>query len=329
MDRPLKSSTELEKRGEGYLVAFLKSALGVAFGFALGFLAIRWTGVSREDLFAKLSSAEPIRIFLGILGGFILTCTQAVRWQAILRGVAPIAFWTIFQSKLVGYAANSVLPARLGDFVRIEFVATLTGAPRSKILATGVTDLWFDKIGWVLTFCIAYFVAPMPSWVLQAMSVMGALILAVGATLVLLAKWKTTPKPGSILARFREGLDQPNFGKLFLNQLWLSPLSWIWETLLITFVAKAFGIDLNFAQAFAVLTAFNISMVVPIPANAGAFEVAATYALTKFGIAPDRAVAFSLIYHLMLLIPGVTAGATIFGMKTGKFKFFRLARGNS
>lgn len=321
-----KFPSDPEKRSAGYLAALLKSALGVAFGFGLGFLAIRWTGVSREDLFSKLSAADPLRIFFGILGGFVLTATQAIRWRAILRGVAPIAFWTVFQSKLVGYAANSVLPARLGDVVRIEFIATITGAPRSKIFATGVMDLWFDKIGWVVTFCIAYFVAPMPDWILKAVAVMGLFIIGVGFSLVLLARWKTQSKLGLLLARFRAGLDQPNYGKLFLNQLYLSPLSWIWESLLITFVAKGFGIDLNFAQAFVVLTAFNVSMVVPIPANAGAFEVAATYALTKFGFAPDRAIAFSLIYHLILLIPGVTAGATIFGMKTGQFKFFRRVR---
>ncbi len=320
----LENSKELKKENGRLQVSFLKGVLGILFGFALGFLVLRWTGVSRSDLLAKVALADPTRIILGVFGGFILTCTQAIRWQAILRGIAPtVRFSTIFQSKLVGYAANSVLPARLGDLVRIEFVSTITGVPRTKILATGVTDLWFDKLGWILTFGIAYFVAPMPEWVLKAMSIMGALIFGSGGALLLLSKWKKKSSPDSILGKFREGLDQPHFGKLFIQQLWLSPLSWIWESLLILFVAKAFEIDLNFAQAFAVLTAFNISMVVPIPANAGVFEAAATYALTAFGVEADRAVAFSLIYHLVLLIPGVTVGATIFGVKTGQFKFFR------
>ena len=325
MDQAPKLDSITEEKKGGLLGAFVKSAFGVAFGVGLAFLAIRWTGVSKEDLLSKLASAEPLRIFLAIFGGFILTASQAVRWRAILQGVAPVRFWTVFQSKLVGYAANSVLPARLGDLVRIEFVSTITNVPRSKILATGITDLWFDKIGWVITFLIAYLVAPMPDWVLKAMLVMGSLILLVGSVLYAASRWKAQPKPGTILARFREGLDQPHLGKLFLHQLWLSPLSWCWETLLITFVARAFGIELNFSQAFAVLTAFYISMVVPIPANAGAFEVAATYALTAFGISADRAIAFALIYHLILLIPGVAVGAAIFGTQTGKFKFFRRA----
>ncbi len=297
-----------------------KTILGLVIGIGIATVAVRATGVSREGILANLAIADPLRIALGMLGGLVLTAAQAVRWRAILRGIHPVRYWTVYQSKLVGYAANSILPGRLGDLIRVEFVSAITKVPRSKILATGITDLWFDKIGWIVTFGIAYLVAPMPDWLLKAMAVMGALIVVVGGLLYFLSRGKTGD---TVLGRFREGLEQPNFGRLFLHQLWLSPLSWIWETLLILFVASAFQIPLNFGQAFAVLTAFNVSMVVPIPANAGAFEVAATYALKGFGVDPDRALAFSLIYHLMLLLPGVTLGALFFSAHGGKFEFAR------
>jgi uncharacterized membrane protein YbhN (UPF0104 family) len=299
---------------------FAKTALGLLIGVGIAVFAVRATGVSREGILANLAIASPWKIALGMLGGFVLSAAQAVRWRAILNGIYPVRYFTVFQSKLVGYAANSILPGRLGDLVRIEFVSAITKIPRSKVLATGITDLWFDKIGWILTFGIAYFIAPMPDWVLKAMGVMGALILIVGGVLFFLSRGKSGD---TVLGRFREGLDQPNFGRLCLQQLWLSPLSWIWETLLILFVASAFGIPLNFAQSFAVLTALNVSMVVPIPANAGMFEIASTYALKEFGVAPDQALAFSLIYHLMLLIPGVLVGAIFFSQQGGKFEFAR------
>lgn len=323
MRTPINKRTKRAPKSSPYLLGFTKSAVGIVCGFGLGFLIIRWMGVSREELFASLASAHPLRIFLGVLGGFALICSQALRWRAVLNGVASVRFATVFQSKLVGYAANSVLPARLGDFVRMEFVSAITGVPRSKVLATGITDLWFDKVGWVLTFGIAYFIAPMPDWTLTAMSIMSGLILVIGASLLFFSRWKSDVKPGSVLARFREGLDHPNLGMLFFKQLWLSPLSWVVESLLLIFIAGAFHINLDFSQAFAVLTAYNISMVIPIPANAGTFEIAMSYALTAFGVRPEQAVAFSLVYHLMLLIPGVAAGAAIFGLKTGSFKFFR------
>jgi uncharacterized protein (TIRG00374 family) len=325
--------------GGGIASAFVKSALAVVVGIGLAALAVRSTGVSMDALLEQLGRAKLGRVLLGVLGGFVLTATQAVRWRAVLRGIAPVRFWTVFQSKLVGYAANCVLPARLGDLVRIDFVASITGVSRAKILATGLTDLWFDKIGWVLAFAVAWFVAPMPEWVMKAMTIMGILILAVGGALLAASRMSfrvDPPPPGvassvamvegarllagwkALLLRFREGLDQPKLGSLLLSMIWLAPLSWCWESLLIQFVGGAFGFELNFAQAFAVLTAFNLSMVVPIPGNAGAFEVAAVFALRAFGVQPDQALAFSLVYHLMLLIPGVIAGTTIFGLKGGK-----------
>lgn len=304
--------------------SFAKTIAGLVIGLTIAGLAIRATGVSWVGIRENLTLVNPGRIALGALGGFVLFAAQAVRWREILRGIYPtVQYWTVFQSKLVGYAANSILPARLGDLVRVEFVSAVTGVPRGKVLATGITDLWFDKIGWVLTFIIAYFVAPMPDWVVKAMLVMSALIFLVGGILYFLSRGQNRD---TVLGRFRQGLDQPNFGRLCLSQLWLSPLSWIWEALLIIFVASALDIPLNFAQAFAVLTAFNLSMVVPIPANAGAFEVAATYALKAFGIAPERAVAFALIYHLMLLIPGVIAGALAFSANSDHFDFAGILR---
>jgi uncharacterized protein (TIRG00374 family) len=319
------------EKPESLTSAFLKSGIAVLVGIGMATLAIHWTGVSAADLLENLSKADLSRILLGAVGTFVLTASQAVRWQAVLRGITPVRFNTVFQSKLVGYAANCILPARLGDLVRIEFMSSMTGVARAKILATGITDLWFDKIGWILTFGIAYYIAPMPDWVTKAMTVMGVLILGIGTALVLLSRMPIdrTQKLSSwkeLLLRFREGLEQPRMARLFVLQLFLSPLSWCWETLLIQFVGTAFGFDLNFAQAFAVLTAFNISMVVPIPGNAGAFEVAATFALRAFGVPADQALAFSVLYHLMFLIPGIVVGTTIFGLKSGKIQVLQSIR---
>jgi uncharacterized membrane protein YbhN (UPF0104 family) len=298
-----------------------KTLVGLVIGVGIATFAIHATGVSWTGIRANFAIADPVRIAIAFLiGGYGLSAAQAVRWRAVLRGIHPVRLWIVFQSKLVGFASNSILPARLGDLVRIEFVSAVTNIPRSKVLATGVMDLWFDKIGWIVTFGIAYFVAPMPKWVLEAMLVMGAILIVVGAALYFLSRGKTGD---TVLGRFRQGLDQPNFGRLCVQQLWLSPLSWIWETLLILFVASAFRIPINFAQAFAVLTAFNVSMVVPIPANVGMFEMAATYALRGFGVDPARALSFSLVYHLVLLIPGVLTGAIFFSAHGGKFGLAR------
>ncbi|MBC7386670.1 MAG: flippase-like domain-containing protein [Cryobacterium sp.] len=330
MEHPLNSREEnvsspalVEER---FSHAILKSALAVLFGIGFGALAIRWTGVSLKDLRASFASAQTWKIIAATIGTFILSASQAVRWHCILKGTTNVSYITIFKSKIVGYAANCVLPARLGDLVRVEFVSALTGAPRSKILATGVVDLWFDKIGWMITFAIAFLIAPMPSWVLQAMLVMSAIIFVIGIALALFTVKARNLKPDSFLAKFREGLSQPHLGKLAFAQLFYSPLSWVWETLMIVFVASAFGVDLNFAQAFAVLTAMNVSMVVPIPGNAGAFEVASTYVLTAFGVAPERAVAFSVAYHLIFLVPGVIAGAAIFSANSSEFQFFQMLK---
>ena len=65
----------------------------------------------------------------------------------------------------------------------------------------------------------------------------------------------------------------------------IAPLPWLWETLVIAVAGTALGLSLSPVEAFAVLTAFNLAMVVPSPGSLGSFESGGTLALVQLGLA--------------------------------------------
>src|SRR4029077_3917656 len=57
-----------------------------------------------------------------------------------------LSFGKVFNGLLVGYAANYVLPARLGELVRADFLGRRYAVPRLSVIGTIVVERLFDVI---------------------------------------------------------------------------------------------------------------------------------------------------------------------------------------
>ena len=58
--------------------SFAKTIVGLLIGIAIAALAIRATGVTGEGILSHLAHADPLKLALGAVGGFVLTAAQAV-----------------------------------------------------------------------------------------------------------------------------------------------------------------------------------------------------------------------------------------------------------
>ncbi len=316
------------------LKALLRALVGLSVGAAIIYLVMHLSGTSLEDLIARLRSLPWWAFAVASLGWLVLNVFQAIRWYIVLMPVHTVKLWTLYRSILVGFAVNSFLPARLGDFARIEYVSRRSGASRAKILATGLVDMWSDKLGFLVAVPFILLFGQPPAWMARAALLMGVAVLVVGAIFVLLGRRHqhvgTDPsaQPGkfaTFIQNFRAGLGGQNWKRQMALLGMASPLAWIWEALVLMALAPAFGFSLNLMQAFAVLTAFNLAMVIPAPGNAGTFEAGASLALIAFGVPKDSAIAFSFIYHLCQLVTGVLTGMFVLA-QDGQSLFPRLTQ---
>ena len=108
------------------------------------FLVLR--GVDLQKTADLLGGARPAWLALAvaaIVGDLLL---RAVRWQVLIRPIRAVPFRRLTAYMLVGYLANNVLPARLGELVRSHYLGDREGISRSATLGTVVVERVVDTV---------------------------------------------------------------------------------------------------------------------------------------------------------------------------------------
>jgi len=250
---------------------------------------------------------------------------RAVRWRALLRPVAPLSVSRLFPIVVIGYMANDVLPARLGELVRAYVLGEQEGVPKTTTLATIVVERMFDGIALLLIVGAVALTAPAAAQVAGLFRL--AAVLFVGALLVLfligtspsraigLIGWlerriprfegRVTP----LAERFLQGLEVLQNGPLAAQVVVLSLAAWLCEATMYTVLALGFGLDLGFPAYLLTTAIANLGAMVPAaPGYVGTFDVGALASLRLFGADSGPAGAFVLVLHLALLGPVTLLG---------------------
>jgi uncharacterized membrane protein YbhN (UPF0104 family) len=210
---------------------------------------------------------------------------------------------------------NTLLPARGGDLLRVQYLGRRTGKSRAEILGTEVVDRWLDFWGWIPVLLVTSVVGGLPGWMYTAGGMFAGVLAAWGAVMLLLTRRGWKPKPASRLsnvwASFNAGIRAFRSKRTLAIGLAVAPLPWLWEACALMIAAKGFGIDISFRVAFSVLIGFNLATVVPSPGAIGPLETGGTAALVFFGVDPDRALALMFVYHFTQLLPSIVGGVGI------------------
>lgn len=278
---------------------------------------VAWVVVSRPGMLDTTRLVEAMRavgiapFVVGLAGGLGVAALQALRWWYLARPVVDMRYRDALATVMVGSLINSLLPARAGDVLRVQYLQDRTRASRATILATEVVDFWVDKSGWVPAFALYATMGAPPAWMNKAVLVVG------GATAVIVvAHWLfrarmrgVSPTRNDVLARFARGISDLDMRRLAVSGLAFAALPWAWEAAVVVCVGRMSGLPLSVLDGFVLLTVFNLATIVPVPGNLGTFEAASSSLLVSLGIPLERALAFSLVYHASQLLPGIVGGA--------------------
>ena len=130
-------------------------ALGVGLAFALLDPETRaryhlHRAVSTEvhldagEIVQKLRQVRTVWLLPVILSIFVRFWLTAVRWQVLLRPVKPIGLHRLFGVIMIGFMANNVLPARIGELVRAYALGRSEALAAPLAFATIVIERVFD-----------------------------------------------------------------------------------------------------------------------------------------------------------------------------------------
>ena len=321
-------------RGTGIVAAFAVSGI---FLF-LAFHKVEWAETGRA-----LLAANHYLVFAGAmigLGGFVV---RAFGWRLLLLPVGNLSGWRLFAPVAIGYMANNLLPARLGEFARAYVVGRRETVSKSAALATIIVERIFDGLTLLLILATISIFFPFAAWVKQGGFLIAAAFLFLSLCLALVAvkvEWmlrlvdfvlgpllpKTAVRMKSRLRNFVVGLDfKGHYGTVFLAFLF-TVLRWAFEAVIYLSVIYALGLQdrVPIHGALFVMVAVNIACMIPqAPGFLGSVQIACVQALAVFGIDREIAVAYSLLVHAAFFFPITLVG--IFYLARSRFSFAEIS----
>ncbi|MGH2615532.1 MAG: lysylphosphatidylglycerol synthase transmembrane domain-containing protein, partial [Thermomicrobiales bacterium] len=117
---------------------------------SLLFLVLAFRGQHPDEIRDALSRVDwrllPVALVLLYTGIAI----RAYRWHILLRPVHDIPTREVFPVMIVGYAANNVLPLRMGELVRAWVLEQRYGVRKSAALATIAVERLCDGVTMLL-----------------------------------------------------------------------------------------------------------------------------------------------------------------------------------
>jgi hypothetical protein len=294
-----------------------QSVLRAVVGFAISAVAIALV-VGSVDVAATaevLAGAQPG--WLAVAAGFLIVdvLIRAVRWQRLLLPVVSVRFGHVLAYLLVGYLANNVLPARLGELVRAHYLGDREGISRATALGTIVVERVVDVMVVVAIAAVAILVLSVRGIVAGAVLVGAALaaLLAVALAIGIVAhrlpgaerlaaaaeRWPRVPE---VASRLREGLAVAGRPRTLLEALALSAIAWGATLLAFAAVGQAVGLELTIGQASLLASGVALAAAIPSgPASLGTYELAAVRIGQAVGVAAEPALAIGLLTHVLVL----------------------------
>ena len=294
----------------------IRLVAGVAISAA--FLAITVSRVDLGETARALSSAAPGGILLAIMLVLGELTIRAERWRILLHPSAQVALRSAFAYLTIGYFANAVLPARLGDPARAYLAGRSFGISSLVTLGTVVVERVSDALLILVVVLLAGIVVAPGSQlagsaaVLTVAAVIGmVLAVAVGIGVVRsgLLDRGFGRRLWAVVARVGEGaavLRRPRGAALILG-LTIFPFG----VAVCTFgaVCGALGLPLDPVQWAFVLGVLALSTAIPAaPGSLGTYEFAGVTALGILGVDPSQALAATVLIHVIAALPPALLG---------------------
>jgi glycosyltransferase 2 family protein len=293
------------------------------------FIVLLARNVSVEQLVEAFRGAD----YRGVVPAAAVTLVgyvvRSIRWQRIIRPSARIGLPSAFSILMMGFAANNLLPARLGEFVRAYLLRRKTGARKTFGMATVFLERVCDGVILIALLGIVSLLWPLPVFGQQVQlvssliflgSVAGILMLLLREALAMrLLDLVVRPLPQRLAASIRRasrafiaGLQALKSPRSLALVVVLSVSVWALEATSYFLMMSAFNIQLPPQQhvlaALLLLVTVNLGIMVPsAPGYVGTFQFFAVAALSMFNVGREAALAVGISSHLMqyVLVTGI------------------------
>jgi len=298
----------------------IRTAVSLAL---LGFLVWRVDLVAAADALLEANYLFVLPAF-ALFGASKLLVAQ--RWRLMMSSFARPPLAPTFGILMVSSLANNIVPARIGDLIRVQVPAQRWGISRARLAATVfATESLLDGIAFAVLGLLGLALIDLEGfptevfWGLLGLITGGVIAVIPFSHLQLTPGWSERGWMCRLPARVRTVLEEgvPHFIeglavfrsiRMGSQAMLLSFAIWLLEVAVFALFGLAFGIDLSFPAWMLIMIAANMISAVPIaPSNIGAYELAITELTKALGVAEGPAGAFAIAAHMfnILAITGI------------------------
>jgi uncharacterized protein (TIRG00374 family) len=281
-----------------------------------------YLAVRKVDLIESLqvlSSLDPRWIVASMLVYLLLALPiRGLRWRLILREQKLLSLKEILAPLYVGYMANNVLPARVGELYRAHFLGRRARMSRSGAVASIVIERTFDGLMLVGMVLLLFFLFPQDQFLGRAALVMTLVFLALAAGILFygfatagtnravhkalgLLPERLGQFVGLRLEFFLKGMRGVSATGGYLAVGLYTVCAWFFEACAIGLVLGSFRISLTLSGFVLVYALSALATALPSgPGYVGPYQYAFVLSLGASGFSEETALAVSLATQFSL-----------------------------
>ncbi len=299
------------------------------------FLALRQVDFKKTG--AIIISSDLKILVLVVIIPIIQYLIRTWRWGILLRPVKKTGFENRALSILTGFAANCVLPARLGEFIRANALGQAEKISKSTVFGTLVIERLFDGFVLLIILIIGLLFTKFPSELdYISTSIRGSAVLLLCIFIFLIVfiigfrqrtylftgiidmllfmfSEETRKKIILIVENFALGLTPVKGVFSWCTVILWSLILWSLSLFQIRLAGLSIGLDLPFVTTFIIMGMLSIGVMVPsAPGFIGTFHLSVQYGFMLFGISAEKGFSAATLLHASFFFPTILLGMIAF-----------------
>ena len=278
------------------------SAIVIPTVIAIGIIAFMLFRVW-DDLFIALQNSIPEYLVLGTIICLCAWWLRGWRYHVILKNLSyQVSITASTACIFISQTVNLIVPARLGDFVRVLILKHEYNVTYSEGVSSLVVERVFDIFTVSLLGAVAlFFVVNVPAWFYTVIVL--PLVAGVIFFLFLLFMGKFSSK-NRYIAIFLTMLHEIKRASLSLKAIVLlggsSIVIWLLDVLVCVSVVMMFQQDIPLAIIVLAIVIGNLVKAIPLtPGGVGTYEISLAITFGLAGVDPAVATLIAVIDHLI------------------------------
>ncbi|MBN2413362.1 flippase-like domain-containing protein [candidate division KSB1 bacterium] len=298
---------------------------------SLIFLYLAFRKVDFREMGAAFSRANYWYLLPIIVILFLSHWLRAFRWKYFLAPIGHIKTGPLFSALIIGYMANTFVPAHLGDILRAFVIGRKNTVSSSAVFGTVVVERIVDVFSLLILMALTIIIFPFPDWIRKSGYITFAVIMIFSILLLLMKKYRhqglsimnkvlrflpegLNIRINSIIHSFLDGIVPLKSWKHYIIVFIVTILMWGCYALIFNLAFLAFDFvelySLPWYASIVLLVITTISIAVPSsPGYVGTYHYLCQIGLVEFfNVQSDAALSFAFLAHGINMIPMFIAG---------------------